>query len=107
MLNQWKERQKQKGAYILDDTLDIDEVEMEDVSYGEKLTVINNSKYGGGGGGGVGTTTAACKVFIGGDRIPSTTTINRLENGGNDKILQVMYLHVHSFRVARCHWLNK
>ncbi len=72
---------------------------MEDVSFGEKLAVVNNLKYGGGGGGiGNTTTTAAAnKVLDGGDRTSSATTINQLANGGNDNILEVMYLRVHSF----------
>ncbi len=68
--------------HILDDTLDINEVEMEDVSCGEEQLVVDDNVECGGGGGG---NDAAAKAL---DCSVSTTT-SHLENKNNHNVLQV------------------
>ncbi len=112
MINAWKDRQKQKEEpFILDDTFDIDEVEMEDVSYGEKLTVLKALKYDSGDRDeGIATTMATSTtnvVLPDFDSKSSITSINGLENSGSDNIFEVKYIHIYIYSCVLHSGLNE
>ncbi len=76
----WNDRQKQKGTHILDDTLDIDEVEMEDVSRSEEQQLVVDDKIDcGGRGGGNDAEAKALGVRV-------STTTSPLENNNVLKV---------------------